>query len=368
MCNAAHPKHMKILSYKGEYEVQFVSDIRNALQTLLQLGDVVLLDINVAEIYAARFDNIFGNNKVILISPTENQKSYQQVEPLIAELLADNFKRNYRLIAIGGGITQDTCSFIASILFRGVDWIFVPTNLLAQADSCIGSKTSLNFAHYKNQLGGFHPPKLILLDTCFLQTLDQREIRSGLGEILHYFLISGYDAMERFEREYSRALHDTETLQGLIQQSLGIKKTMIECDEFDRGPRNIFNYGHSFGHALESYTDYAIPHGIAVSFGMDIANEVSVALGFMEAQEASAMRNVIEKIWWPCDFPEVDLDRFLALLGKDKKNIGTSLRFVLSRGPGKMFLHSVGDQALLRDILSKKFTYFFNEAKKHGHR
>ena len=166
-------------------------------------------------------------------------------------------------------------------MYRGVDWIFFPTTLLAQGDSCIGSKTSINFGKFKNQVGGFYPPVNIYIDLAFLATLKDIDIKSGLGEMCHYYIVAGEEDFMRYKREYDFALSDKNVLAGIIARSLEIKKGYIEIDEFDQKERQVFNYGHSFGHAIESLTDYRIPHGIAVSYGMDMANFISVKLDYI---------------------------------------------------------------------------------------
>src|SRR5262245_11541197 len=153
---------MQIKSYKGTYEVVFTDNAAKKLRSVMTGGDFFIIDQNVYELYKEQLDFIVEKNKCHFVIPNENAKSYHAAGDVIDLLINNGFKKNHLLIAIGGGITQDITAFIASILYRGVDWIFIPTNLLSQCDSCIGSKTSINFKSYKNQIGGFHPPKLII--------------------------------------------------------------------------------------------------------------------------------------------------------------------------------------------------------------
>ncbi|MBN9692332.1 MAG: 3-dehydroquinate synthase [Verrucomicrobia bacterium] len=349
---------MLIRSYRSEYRVVFSPDFSVELTAELKPGDFLIIDENVARLHADRIDPLRAKYAHRLLQPAETQKSYQGVEPIIDHLIRNGFRKNHRLVAIGGGITQDVTAFIASILYRGVGWIFVPTNLLSQCDSCIGSKTSINFGTFKNQIGGFYPPRLILNDDSLLRTLPRDEIRSGMGEMFHYFLLTSRADFERAQREYDAAFTDRDVLRGLIQRSLEIKKAMIERDEFDEGPRNVFNYGHSFGHALESYTDYAIPHGIAICFGMDIANHVSAHLGLISPAEAAEMRVLLERNWRPTVPGSIDLDRYLGLLRKDKKNIGNDVRVILTRGLGDMFITTIDLNESVRAVIAECFRYF----------
>lgn len=328
---------ISVKSHKHTYEVRFEDDFAPALIEHIREGDVVVVDANVLKLYSDRLSPILEDAKHIVIEPSEEVKSYQGLTPFIESLIENGFRKNNRLIAVGGGITQDITAFTASIMFRGVDWIFYPTTLLAQADSCIGSKTSINFGKYKNQLGGFYPPTDIVIDLGFLDTLSSLDFRSGMGEILHYYLVSGEEDFERICAEYDVAFENKEVLHGLIHHSLDFKRGYIERDEYDEGPRNVFNYGHSFGHAIESLTSYRVPHGIAVSFGMDIANHVSVKKKFITEDLRMRMRAPLRKNWGDIRLSNVNADDLVATLRMDKKAVGSEIRVILTKGLGKMF-------------------------------
>lgn len=354
---------MNIKSYKGEYQIDFVENIKEELPKFINEDFWVILDNNVKNLYQGLFNETLSDLNIISIDATEDRKSYEGIIDIIENLIEGGFKRNNKLLAIGGGITQDVTAFISSVLYRGVDWYFLPTNLLSQADSCIGSKTSINFKKYKNQIGGFYPPKQILIDPDFLKTLEDKELRSGLGEMAHYFLIDGDESFNLYRNNLDDALERGESFLQLIKVSLSIKKKMIEIDEFDQGPRNIFNYGHSFGHAIEGYTNYAIPHGIAVSYGMDIANAVSEAYGFLEPGVREDVRSVLSKIWMKTTFPDIDLDTYVNTLRKDKKNIGSNLRLILTKGLGNMFIHRLPVEEKFLNVVEQCFARFVDENK-----
>ncbi len=328
---------LSIQSHKHTYQVCFENDFAKQLTAEIQPGDHVAVDASILELYAEKLEPILRDVSHTVITPSEEQKSYQAITGFIDTLLETGFRKNNRLIAIGGGITQDIVAFTASILFRGVSWIFYPTTLLAQCDSCIGSKTSINFGSYKNQLGGFYPPVKIINDLSFLDTLSPLDFRSGMGEMLHYYLVSGEEDFQRINREYDDAMNDEDVLRGLVHHSLDFKRGYVEKDEFDQGPRNVFNYGHSFGHAIESISQYRIPHGIAVSFGMDIANSISAKLGLISEQERQRIRPILEKNWGDMRLDEVNEENLIATLRKDKKNVGAQINVILTRGLGDMF-------------------------------
>lgn len=329
--------NFKVKSVVHDYEVQFINDTRICLLSEIKEGDYIIIDNRIIRLYKETIGEILSKNRFIGIDANEPQKSYQGLIPIIQHLIENGFRKNHRLIAIGGGITQDVTAFIASIIYRGVSWLFFPTTLLAQGDSCIGSKTSINFGKFKNQIGGFYPPNKIFIDLQFLDTLEDAQIKSGLGEMCHYFIVAGESDFIKYKNDYPKAIENKTVLAGLIARSLEIKKSYIEIDEFDLKERQIFNYGHSFGHAIESLTNYRIPHGIAVSYGMDMANFISVKLGYISEKTRLEIRKLLEKIWKDFPINDIELDTFKLALSKDKKNVGNELRLILNKGYGKIF-------------------------------
>ena len=326
-----------IKSIIHDYTVEFIDDTFDILNKEIKEGDVTIIDNKILELYPNIKDTLSYCSLLIGIDAMEKQKSYESLIPVINRLIESGFRKNNRLIAIGGGITQDITAFTASILYRGVEWLFFPTTLLAQGDSCIGSKTSINFGEYKNQVGGFYPPNKIFIDLHFLDTLSQQDLKSGLGEMSHYFVVSSEKDFIKFKQAYKSALFDRSVLSKIISRSLAIKKSYIEIDEFDRNERQVFNYGHSFGHAIESLTDYAVPHGIAVSFGMDMANFFSVKMNLLHPHIRNEIRELLQQIWRGYNIKNLDVKKFETALSKDKKNVGSELRLILCKGYGKVF-------------------------------
>ena len=331
-------KDFTVLSAVHDYNVHFVDDFTHPLKKIIQPEDILMIDENIFGVYETRLKPILARAPHIVIQPSEEKKSYQELGPLLEQFIDGGFRKNNKIIAIGGGITQDITTFIAANLYRGVEWCFFPTTLLAQADSCIGGKASLNFGRYKNLLGNFYPPNEIYIDLAFIDTLPRKEIVSGLGEMTHFYFVAGADDYERMRSEYRQAFHDKSVLEGLIQRSLMIKKATIEIDEFDRKERQIFNYGHSFGHAIESVTDYRVPHGIAVSHGMDIANFISVKMGLIDEGLRQRMREVLKLNWDEVPLGGINVEAFIGALRKDKKNVGPEVRVILTKGLGRMFV------------------------------
>lgn len=326
-----------VKSRVNDYSVNFIDNTYDTLKSEIRIDDYIIVDNNIIKLYPHIFNKILSETKFISIDATEPQKSYEGIIPIIRQLIETGFKKNNRLIAIGGGITQDVTAFISSILYRGVSWIFFPTTLLAQGDSCIGSKTSINFGDFKNQVGGFYPPSRIYINLSFLDTLKEADLKSGLGEMCHYFIVSSKEDFLWYKTEYPNALKEKEILSKMIARSLEIKKSYIEIDEYDQKERQVFNYGHSFGHAIESLTHYRIPHGIAVSYGMDMANYISVKLGFIDNEIRQEIKELLEQIWAGTTLTDISLEKFKSALSKDKKNVGNELRLILNKGYGKIF-------------------------------
>ena len=345
-----------------DYSVEFIDDVKATLTKELKKGDFIIIDNKVKFNYPEWFEEVLINHNYIAIDASEPQKSYQEVEPVINSLIERGFRKNHRLIAVGGGITQDITAFIASILYRGVQWCFFPTTLLAQGDSCIGSKTSINFGKFKNQVGGFYPPNKIYIEPKFLNSLPHKELQSGLGEMAHYFVVSGKQDFERYKNDYEQALTDKKVLGGLIARSLEIKKSYIEIDEYDKKERQVFNYGHSFGHAIESLTNYNIPHGIPISFGMDMSNFVSMKKGYITSDVRQNSKELLEKIWngHSDKVKGLDVDKFIEALTKDKKNKGLLLGLILNKGYGKVFKDFTENDMKFRTWIEEYFTNELN--------
>lgn len=345
----------KVKSSRGDYFVNFGLCVET-LPDQLNIGDVVIIDEVIAELYPTVI-NAIGDSEKIFIEATETVKSYQSIGRIIEAILSTGFSKNNKLVAIGGGVTQDVTSFAASIMLRGVDWTFFPTNLASQCDSCIGSKTSVNLGSYKNLLGGFYPPKEILIDFTFCESLNNIDICAGLGEMMHYFLNDGSDSLEKLGVEIKKAKTDHHLLSKLIERSLLIKRKMVEIDEFDQGPRRVFNYGHTFGHALESSTNFAVPHGIAVAYGMDLANIISWKLGLIDNSLRNNIRPILQDIFEIFPIPPFKIESYFDALMKDKKNLEGKLNVILTRGLGDMYQTHFELTDEMRTLISDFFKF-----------
>jgi 3-dehydroquinate synthase len=329
-------KVFKVRSRLRDYEVRFVKHGLKAIGHQKNAGDFLVIDADLPG--AAKIRGLFPQEKVIAVKADEGAKTFEGCTALIEKLVARQIRRNDLIFAVGGGVVQDMVAFVSTVLFRGVQWVFVPTTLLAQADSCIGSKSSINLRGYKNLLGSFYPPSAVLIDVQFLKTLPPQEIRSGIGEILHFYLVAGKDKLaQQMMAGYEKYLQDPRQLKPYIAISLKVKKAVIEQDELDQGRRQLFNYGHTFGHAIESVSRYQVNHGQAVTMGMDIANYLSWRLGHMRKETFLHLRKILSSNRPAFKFSVKQWPRYLQALSRDKKNTGKDLGCILTRGPGKMF-------------------------------
>lgn len=350
---------LTIQSHTGPYRAMFDDDALARLNGDVPTEAHFIVDARVAELYADAMENVLSAPSVLLLEASEDTKTLDRFPAYVEHLVSRGVRRNHMLVAIGGGIIQDTTCFLAATLLRGIEWRFYPTTLLAQADSCIGSKSSINAGAAKNILGTFTPPREVFISTRFLDTLDERDVRSGIGEMLKVHAIEGPAAFDAIAADYERILTDRSVTMRYIRQSLEIKLPYIEEDEFDRARRNIFNYGHTFGHAIEAATKFAVPHGLAVTMGMDLANFAAARLGHADDRTFERMHPVLRRNYAGFEAVKVPLDPFVAALGKDKKNVGTDLVAILPDSDGRLSKVRCALDAPFREICGR----FFDSAR-----
>jgi len=336
-----------IQSHSGPYTVRFGRPFAG-LESGLPDSCHLIIDSKVASLYETQLEKTLAGRSVLRIDAMEESKSLEQFPGYVTHLLDRGIRRGHTLAAVGGGIIQDITAFLAAILLRGVPWSFHPTTLLAQADSCIGSKSSINVGRYKNQLGTFTPPTEVRVSTELLGSLSEVEFRSGFGEMIKVHIISGWEDTRALAVDYPALLQDRRILERRIRRSLEIKKLKIEMDEFDRNERLVMNYGHSFGHAIESATGFAVPHGIAVTIGMDMANFLSHRLGWIDRPVYEELRLLLLKNYAGFEKTPIPETRFFEALGRDKKNVGKGLTLILMKGPGRLFREKVPNDDRLR--------------------
>jgi len=330
---------INIHSSLRDYKVH-IGSVSDYLKELLSLEHkIFLVDENVWQYHSNGILNELPKTEMVILPALEERKTLEGAQEIYDYILGKSAKRNMTLITIGGGSFQDVTRFAASTLYRGVNWFFIPTTLLAQADSCIGGKTSLNYKGYKNLIGSFYPPMTVWIDPYFLGTLQTQDFFSGLGEVVKLHIMGGEPKIQQILKEYdSISNRDITTLTSAIQTSLEIKRGYIIDDEFDLGKRNMLNYGHCFGHALESVSNFRISHGQAVVVGMILANYIAGKRHLLSEkrcqfiEEKLLMPTLKTKIL-PGDFQS---DLIIKAMMKDKKRTGSGLVLVMINDSDEM--------------------------------
>lgn len=345
---------LSIKSKIKDYDVFFENSSAFLSKLVDQDNTIFVVDENVWNLHKNGDLSVLPNDKLIILQVDEEHKNIDTVCELYEKIMSYAPRKNLTLVSIGGGITQDLTGFVASSLYRGINWIFIPTTLLAQVDSCIGAKTSLNFKHYKNLIGTFYPPSKVYIYTEFLKTLKKDDYYSGIGEMAKLHLMNGDNDTELF----IQSLNDLDCLKKdvlleRIQNGLKIKKSYIEDDEFDTGKRNMLNYGHCFGHAIESSTDFVVSHGQAVVLGMILANKMAVKKGLLDTKlEEFIRKNVLEPIL-VVKIPKIDIEKTIAAMQQDKKNLGNGLALVMLTNDFKMVKITDMKKEEAKDILEQ---------------
>lgn len=342
---------MEIKSNLKTYNV-IIEDDLDFLNKLKQIDNAeFVIDSNVYDLYMDDFQGI-PENRLFLLDATEQNKVIETALDICEKITEIPAKRNTTLISIGGGIIQDITGFVANIMYRGINWIFVPTTLLAACDSCIGGKTSLNYKKYKNLLGTFYPPDELHICSKMFLTLTERDFKSGLGEVIKFNIMAGEDGLLNIENNIDLLLaRDIAVVNRFVDSSLAFKKTFIEVDEFDRGERIKLNFAHTFGHSIEVITEYAIPHGTAVAIGMIMADFISFQRGLLTKQMIKRSEDVLLKVI-DIDINLLDkpLEEYLKAIRKDKKQISDSLTAVLISKYGKQSELSVVHDVSVKEI------------------
>jgi 3-dehydroquinate synthase len=295
----------------------------------------------------------------LTVSGGETGKSWTGLAELSDRLLAENIERKEAIIAFGGGVIGDLAGFSAAVVKRGVDFIQIPTTLLAQVDSSVGGKTGINTAAGKNMAGAFHQPRLVIADSAFLATLPDRERRAGYAEIAKAALIGDAPMFDRLEAAGAKALTG-ETLTAAIADAVAFKARIVVEDEREAGVRALLNLGHTFGHAFEAEAEKgALVHGEAVAAGMALAFDFSVALGHCPAANAERVREHLRAVGLPDDPKALpggpyEAARLVERMRSDKKNADGRITLILARGVGDAYIDRDVDEDVLVSFMEQK--------------
>lgn len=331
---------LKIQSKINNYSINFVENL-NTIQTLIdQPNTITFIDNNVSRLYPA-----LHRETNIVVECTENVKTLDGTHSIFDNLIERKANIQTRLVVIGGGILQDLIGFCASTYCRGIQYDLVPTTLLSQADSCLGGKTSINVKGKKNILGTFYPPNNIYICTEFLKTLSTLDYCSGLGEVYKFHILE--NRIDQFNIDGD--------ITDMIYRGLLFKGDILSRDEFDKGERKYLNFGHTFGHALETTSQNNLPHGIAVILGCMIASRITSKLEYKVPNYNQLLEKGIELInkanikleqsWF-------DLENLLEIVKSDKKSTG-KLTMVLSTNHN--FLQDIEDIKIVKQALQETY-------------
>jgi len=327
------------------------------------LGDY-LKDISikgkVAVVTNPKIDRLYGerlrtglaaagfNPLMIHVPAGERYKTPRQIGKIYDQLIANRFERGDTLIAFGGGVIGDMCGFAAATYLRGIAYIQCPTTVVAQVDASIGGKTGVDHPEGKNLIGAFHQPKLVCSDPMVLKTLSKREYRAGLAEVVKYGVIADEALFSFLETNAKKIIWlEPEAILHCIDRSSALKIEIVQSDEHESGRRKILNYGHTFGHAIETLTGYSqYRHGEGVAIGMILASRLAARLGFLDPEAIKRQITLLAAFGLPTELPNLASEDILNVMSSDKKVVGGEIYFILPEKIGSVRIMPVSRKEL----------------------
>lgn len=292
---------------------------------------------------------------VVKIPDGEQYKTLETVETVYNRMVDERVDRSALLIALGGGVVGDLAGFVAATYMRGIDFVQVPTTLLAQVDSSVGGKVGVNLKKGKNLVGAFYQPKLVVIDTAVLGTLPARELKAGIAEVIKYGIIWEKGFFAFVERNLEKLMRlDPAVLEKVIGVSCSIKAQVVEEDERERGLRAILNFGHTVGHAIEAVTAYKkYLHGEAISIGMACAARIALKLGMLDKETLFRIENLLCRAGLPVKAEKLNEDQVIKHLSLDKKVKSGKLHFVMPHEIGRVTISEEVPESLIRNVLKE---------------
>ncbi len=320
---------------------------------------LIVTNTTVAKLYLAKLTGSFAQRHIAecIVPDGEQHKTLQTAGWVLDALVANKMNRDATVLALGGGVVGDIAGFAASCYQRGIGYVQMPTTLLAQVDSSVGGKTGVNHPGGKNLIGAFYQPQAVIADTDALKTLPDRELKSGLAEVIKHGVVWDPMLFAWLEKQIPQLLtRDNEALTYAIGRSCEIKATVVARDEREHNLRAILNFGHTFGHAIESATSYEqYLHGEAVALGMIIAADLSCRLGLIDAAVKGRLRDLLAQAGLPTEAPRIGAARAYELMQMDKKVLGGSIRLVLLEKLGRAIVTDQYPKAALEATLAEHF-------------
>jgi 3-dehydroquinate synthase len=330
---------------------RLLTDSTSAKQLLIVTNETV------ARLYLKRVEQSFADRETrsLILRDGEQYKNLEGFSSIIDELIEAQFHRDACVMALGGGVVGDLAGFAAASYQRGIDFVQLPTTLLAQVDSSVGGKTAVNHPAAKNMIGAFHQPIAVLADTDTLATLPPRELAAGLAEVIKYGLIQDPDFLVWLEEQIPALLaQDPSALRYAIRRCCEIKAEIVAEDEQERGRRALLNLGHTFGHAIEALGGYGKwLHGEAVAIGMQMAAETSERLGLLDAADTKRIAALLKRAGLPAMTRDLSADEIIGRMQLDKKAGSQGLKVVLLKGVGHGIVAPAPDRATLKSAIQK---------------
>ncbi|RMF22765.1 MAG: 3-dehydroquinate synthase, partial [Cyanobacteria bacterium J083] len=347
-------------SYNIEIASKSLSQLGLSLAKL-DLGKKVLLVSNpeIFQLYGEKVVSSLINNGFSvakhLIPAGENYKNLTAIEQVYDTAFANYLERNSTAIALGGGVIGDMTGFVAATWLRGINFVQVPTSLLAMVDASIGGKTGVNHPQGKNLIGAFYQPKLVFIDPTVLQTLPSREFRAGMAEVIKYGVIWDENLFRELENVDDLDNINEDLLLSIIHRSCQAKAEVVSKDETEGGLRAILNYGHTIGHSVESLTDYRVfVHGEAVAIGMVAAGRIAVKMGLWQESEAKRQEDLIKKAGLPTNIPvQISAQDVIESLKNDKKVKAGKIRFILPTTIGNVVISDRVTNEVIREVVQE---------------
>lgn len=338
----------------GQYDVIIGEGVLPRLRQLAQVAGplAVVTDENVGPLYAAQI----GDAACVITLPAgERHKTLASVQRIYDALLAAGLDRSGTVVALGGGVIGDMAGFAAATYMRGVDFVQCPTSLLAMVDASVGGKTGVDLPQGKNLVGAFKQPTAVLIDTSTLQTLPPEELTAGMAEVIKHGLIGAPGLLARVEQGGGGAEGSSVRIpnpRSLVLEAVQVKRDVVQADPFERGRRALLNLGHTFGHAIEQVSGYAVRHGEAVAMGLVCAAHLSARLGFCDAALQQRIETVLARVGLPARIPaHLAPEAIYAAMFSDKKKAAGKLRFILIRDVGDVFVQGdVAETAVLATL------------------
>ncbi|HZK56733.1 MAG TPA: 3-dehydroquinate synthase [Clostridia bacterium] len=333
-------ERVKIDLGKNSYDILIGKNLLKDLKNLIGASseqNFIVTDKNINALYGD-YLNILDDYEKIVIEPGERSKSIDVMTDVLKQMLEKGATRRSRVISFGGGVVGDLAGFCSAIYMRGIPFVQIPTTLLAQVDSSVGGKTAINLLHYKNNVGAFHQPAKVIIDTVFLETLPLRELLSGIGEIVKYGIIYDYEFFKYVVKNIEQIKErNSDVMVYIIKRCCEIKAEIVSQDEKEESLRKILNFGHTIGHTLEGMSDFSkYAHGEAVIIGMYYETITAKRLGIVNNKYAEKILDFLRSLGVDLNIDNYPVSGLVDWMLKDKKNIGGKISFILPIEEGKV--------------------------------